>query len=149
MWLNGSCPWLQTSVLNQRGAKSVPTSLTTEDTVRNSGLEWSTERSSHGVLAWAINMELPCLSQPYRCIHGKRKWGLHVLRALMEIYTRLRRNLNTFTRCSGHEERVAAAQNQDRAIHACFLKRISTQSWTDFLKENAPVSPPMDKNVVF
>lgn len=69
---------------------------------------------------------------------------MHVLRALMEMLTRLRRNLNTLPRCSGHEERVAAAQNQDRAIHACFLK-----SWADFLKENTPVSLPMDKNVVF
>lgn len=30
VWLNGSCPWLQTSVLNQREAKSVPTSLTSK-----------------------------------------------------------------------------------------------------------------------
>lgn len=74
---------------------------------------------------------------------------MHVLRALMEMLMRLRRNLNTLPRCSGHEERVAAAQNQDRAIHACFLKRISTQSWADFPKENTPVSLPMDKNVVF
>lgn len=74
---------------------------------------------------------------------------MHVLRALMEMFTKLRRNLNTFPRCSGHEERAAAAQNQNQAIHVCFLKRISTQSWADFLKENAPVSPPMDKNVVF